>query len=117
MDNHPSRPADAEVIPSMKIRPTPLTIWKRPAYLPYVQSELTDDILVAAEEQLGHRLLEEFVEILRAQNGGPIRFKLPDSVGDTIAGIGPKFPSLLGQDLADAQEYVDFSLQHFFRTA
>lgn len=96
----------------MKIRPTPQTIWKRPAYLPYVQPALTDDALMAAQKQLGHALPDEFVEILRVQNGGPTRFKLPDSVGDTIAGIGAQFPSLLDQDLADAQEYVDFSLNN-----
>ena len=101
-----------DVIPLMKIRPTPQTIWKRPAYLPYVQMSLTDDALLAAEKQLGHELPIEFVEILKVQNGGPIRFKLPDSVGDTIAGIGSKFPSLLAQDLADAQEYVSFPLNH-----
>jgi hypothetical protein len=104
------RPLTSNVIPPMKIRATPQTIWTRPAYLPYVQSALNDEILAAAEKQLGHSLPKEFVEILRVQNGGPIRFRLPKSVGDTIAGIGNKFPSLLDQGLADAQEYVDFSL-------
>lgn len=99
------------VIPLMKILATPQTIWKRPAYLPYVQSALNDRTLAEAEKQLGHTLLEEFVEILRVQNGGKIRFKLPESVGDTIAGIGKAFPSLLDRSLTDAQEYVDFSLQ------
>ena len=94
----------------MQIRPTPQTIWKRPAYLPFVQSELTDELLSAAEIQFGHSLPQEFVEILAVQNGGPIRFRYPELVGDTIAGIGNKFPSLLDDDIKDAQEYVDFSL-------
>ncbi|XZE19133.1 SMI1/KNR4 family protein [Pirellulaceae bacterium SH449] len=95
----------------MKIRATPQTIWKRPAYLPYVQSALNEETLAAAEKQLGHSLPAELVEILKVQNGGPIRFKLPESVGDTIAGIGDQFPSLLDRILNDAQEYVDFSLE------
>ena len=98
----------------MKIRPTPQTIWKRPAYRPYVHSKLTDRSLVAAERQMGHALPNEYIEMLKVQNGGPIRFKLPDSVGDTIAGIGSKFPSLLGRDLADDQEYVSFPLNDLF---
>ena len=86
----------------MKIRPTPQTIWKRPAFLPYIQSELTEKVLAAAEAKLGHKLPQEFVDILKVQNGGPIRFRIPDCVGYTIAGIGDRYPSLLTPDLAGA---------------
>jgi hypothetical protein len=94
----------------MKIKPTPETIWKRPAYLPYVHAPLTDPVIRAAEKQLGFDLPTEFLDLLRVQNGGPTRFSLPDSVGDLIAGIGHSFPSLTDFDLSDHQEYVDFPL-------
>jgi hypothetical protein len=94
----------------MKITPTPETIWKRPAFLPYVHPTLTDDALGAVETQFGVTLPDDFVSLLRVQNGGPIRFTLPNAVGELIAGIGQSFPSLTHYELADNQEYVDFSL-------
>jgi SMI1 / KNR4 family (SUKH-1) len=94
----------------MRIKPTPETIWKRPAYLPYVHFPLTDEVVVAAEKRLGCALPHDFLDILLVQNGGPIRFSLPDSVGDLIAGIGPSFPSITDYHLTDHQDYVDFSL-------
>lgn len=95
----------------MKIKPTPATIWKRPAYLPYVQPPLTDELVRQAETQFGHPLPPLFLDILRVQNGGPIRFSVPDSVGRVIAGIGPSYPSITDYDLCDHQEYVDYSLE------
>jgi hypothetical protein len=95
----------------MKIKPTPKTIWKRPAYLPYVHPPLTDEAILQAEKQLGCALPTEFLDVLRVQNGGPIRFRIPDSLGDMIAGIGPSFPSITDFDLMEAQGYVDFSLE------
>jgi hypothetical protein len=94
----------------MKIKPTPETIWKRPAYLPYVHAPLTDEAIRHAERQLGCALPSKFLNVLRVQNGGPIRFRIPDSIGNLIAGIGPSFPSLTTFDLKGNQEYVDFSL-------
>ena len=94
----------------MKIKPTPETIWARPVYLPYVQSPLTDALVQQAESQFGHSLPQLFLDILRVQNGGPIRFSIPDSVCDHIAGIGPSYPSITDDDLSDHQEYVDYSL-------
>lgn len=94
----------------MKIKPTPETIWTRPAYLPYVHAPLTDDVIYAAEKQLGVTLPKEFLEVLRVQNGGAIRFSLPDSFGDLIAGIGDRFPSITDFTLAESQQYVDFPL-------
>jgi hypothetical protein len=95
----------------MRIKPTPKTIWKRPAYLPYVHSPLTDEVIVAAENRLGCALPHDFLNILLVQNGGPIRFALPDSVGNLIAGIGPSFPSITAFDLTELQDYVDFSVE------
>jgi hypothetical protein len=94
----------------MKIKPTPETIWQRPAYLPYVHPPLTDEAIRLAEKQLGCTLPDDFIAVLRVQNGGPIRFSIPDSMGDLISGIGPSFPSITDFDLSDHQEYVDFSL-------
>lgn len=94
----------------MKIKPTPETIWKRPAYLPYVQPALTDALVAQAESELGHELPEVFLDILRVQNGGPIRFSIPDACGDQIAGIGPSYPSITDDTFQDHQEYVGYPL-------
>jgi hypothetical protein len=53
--------------------------------------------------------------LLRAQNGGYIRYTLPDpdSVHTQIYGIygiGPHFPSLTGFDSDDCRDYVSFEL-------
>lgn len=93
------------------IKPTPVTLWKRPAYLPYVHSELRDVDILKAQRQLGFPLPEDFLQVLSVQNGGPIRFALPDSMGSMIAGIGPTFPSITNFDLTEAQDSVDFSLE------
>ncbi|MCO6044421.1 SMI1/KNR4 family protein [Aeoliella sp. ICT_H6.2] len=94
----------------MNIKPTPETIWTRPAYLPYVQTPLTEALIRQTESQLGHTLPQLFLDILRVQNGGPIRFSIPDSVGDQIAGIGPSYPSITDDTFRDHQEYVDYPL-------
>lgn len=94
----------------MAIKPTPETIWKRPAYLPYVHAPLTDEAIRKAEKILGCALPTAFLDILRVQNGGPIRFRIPESVGDLIAGVGNFFPSITTFDLKDCQAYVGFSL-------
>ena len=94
----------------MTIKPTPETIWRRPAYLPYVHAPLTDEAIAKAERTLGCELPTDFLDVLRVQNGGPIRFRIPDSVGERIAGIGPCFPSITDFDWTDYQEHVDFSL-------
>ena len=74
------------------------TIWRVPAYLPYLRPPLTDAILAAGETKIGFQLPSEYVNLLRVQNGGYIHFSLPDSVHNTIAGIGPNFPSLTDFD-------------------
>ena len=67
---------------------TASTIWQIPAYLPYLQPTLTNAAVAAAESQIGYKLPPEYLDLLRTQNGGYIRFSLPDKVHDTIAGIG-----------------------------
>ena len=93
------------------MRVTAENIWCVPAYLPYLQPPLTESSLSQAEEQIGHKLAAEYVELLRVQNGGHIRFSLPDIPNDTIAGIGPYFPSLTQFHWEECQEFVSFELQ------
>jgi hypothetical protein len=93
------------------VRATSAAIWRIPAYLPYLQPPLTDDAVAAAEKELGYRLPTEYLDLLRIQNGGYIRFSLPGMVHDSIAGIGPHFPSLTGFSRDEWQEYVSYPLQ------
>jgi hypothetical protein len=86
------------------------TIWEVPAYLPYLQPPLTDAAIADAEQQIGYKLPMGLLDILRKQNGGYIRYALPESVHTVIAGIGPHYPSLLGRDLEELAEHVSFPL-------
>ena len=90
---------------------TPENIWQVPAYLPYVQPPLTDAAVSRAEEKIGSKLPTDYLNLLKKQNGGYIRFSLPDRVHDMIAGIGPHFPSLTDFDWEESQEYVSFPLK------
>lgn len=87
------------------------TIWRIPAYLPYLQPPLTDEIVASAEKEIGYKLPTDYLKLLERQNGGYIRFVLPDMVHDSIAGIGPHYPSLTRFDWDDCQEQVSYSLQ------
>ena len=87
------------------------TIWRRPAYLPFLQPDLTDEAIAAAEKQLGVRLPPPFLALLREQNGGYIRYSLDEVAHEMISGIGPGFPSLTDFDWEDHREYVSFELQ------
>lgn len=89
---------------------TPETIWRIPAYLPYLQPALTEAAIAGAEAEIGYKLPADYLNLLRTQNGGYIRHSLPKMVHDTIAGIGPNFPSLTGFDWDECQEYVGFPL-------
>jgi hypothetical protein len=93
------------------VKATAETIWSVPAYLPYLQPRLTDRAIASAEKKIGYPLPFELLNLLRRQNGGYIRFRLPDHVHDTIAGIGPNFPSLTDFDWDEVQEYVGFPLK------
>lgn len=86
-------------------------IWAVPAYLPYVQPPLTDEMVRTAEAAIGHRLPVAYVQLLKQQNGGYIRLRLPDCVHDTICGIGPRFPKLESPNWSEVQEGVSFPLQ------
>lgn len=90
---------------------TPDTIWQVPAYLPYLQPPLTNEAVAAAEQAIGYKLPAAYLELLRKQNGGYIRYSLPEMVHDSIAGIGPYFPALTRPDWEEDQEHVSFPLQ------
>jgi hypothetical protein len=86
------------------------TIWSVPAYLPYLQPELTDDRIRDAESHIGFSLPAEYLSLLHSQNGGYIRFHLPDLPHHQIYGIGPRFRSITDVDWDDAKEYVTVQL-------
>jgi hypothetical protein len=86
------------------------TIWQVPVYLPYLQPALTGDAVRSAEEQIGCPLPREYLDLLRKQNGGYIRYCLPENVHNMIAGIGPYFPSLTAFDWEECQEQVSYPL-------
>jgi len=76
------------------------TIWRRPAYLPYVQPPLTDKMVTDAEKQLDRKLPLKLIELLKIQNGGYLRKLLKDDScpSTMIMGIGPHRPSLTSLD-------------------
>jgi len=92
------------------VRATPDTIWSVPAYLPYLQPPLTDEVIASAESHIGFKLPNEYLDLLRKQNGGYIRFSLPETVHRSIAGIGPNFPSLTEFDWDEYQDSVSYPL-------
>lgn len=94
--------------------PTPHDIWKVPAFLTYLQPPLTDKMIAAAEKAIGQALPVEYLDLLRVQNGGYIRYGLPDSLNEIIAGIGPGFPSLISVDWDECQDQVSFPLKGLF---
>lgn len=96
------------------MRATPQNIWQVPAYLPYLQPPLTAKAIAAAEKRIGGKLPAAYLALLRVQNGGYIRFGLPDRLNDRIAGIGPNFPSLTNINWTDAQEMVSYPLEGLF---
>lgn len=73
-------------------------IWSVAKYLPYVQPELTPEILEQAQKQIDYNLPEKLVEILKIQNGGYVRYKLAETLHEQITGIGPYFLSLTDFD-------------------
>jgi len=87
------------------------SFWRAPTYLPYVQPILTGNTLKEAESKLGYKLPAELVELLMIQNGGYISFSLADIPHNTVAGIGPYFPSLTNFDFKEVEDYVDFPLK------
>lgn len=87
-------------------------IWDVPTYLPYVQPPLTEQIVRHAESEIGYPLPKEYIDILKIQNGGCIRYSLPDGLHTCIAGIGPHFPSLTDfEGFLEYAEYMSFDLK------
>ncbi len=86
------------------------TIWMVPVYLPCLQPPLTSGIIAQAEKQIGFSLPSEYISLLKKQNGGYIRFTLPETAHRMIAGIGPHFPSLTAFDWEECQDYVSYPL-------
>lgn len=69
-------------------------MWRTPPALSRTQSPLTDELLEAAERELGVRLPESLIQLLRCQNGGVLRVGFPDernynTTHHLIRGIGP----------------------------
>jgi hypothetical protein len=87
------------------------TIWQVPVYLPYLQPALTDEAVASVEAAIGYRLPAEYLNLLRKQNGGYIRYELPECVHNMIVGIGPHFPHLGPGDWEPWQEHISFPLQ------
>jgi len=85
-------------------------IWAKPIYLPYLQPDLTDEMLQDAENQIGYKLPAKLIEILKVQNGGYIRYKLGDTPHRLINGIGSYFPSMTDFSWDEEKEYVSFEL-------
>lgn len=88
-------------------------IWRKPIYLPYLQPELTDEMVSNVEEKLGYKLPAAYIAILKEQNGGYIRYTLPDydfALHGIICGIGPYYPNIIDEraPLKDSDDFVSF---------
>jgi hypothetical protein len=89
---------------------TPRSIWAVPSYLPYLQPPLSPETIAEAEQQIGYHLPDSYLELLRIQNGGYIRYSLADTPHDVICGIGPHFPSLTDFDWSAYRSDVSYEL-------
>ncbi len=90
------------------------TIWQVPKYLPYVQPSLTDEIIEEAEKKIGYKLPKEYLELLKIQNGGYIRFALKDTPHREIYGIGSYYPSITDFDWLSDYEDLSFDVKDLF---
>jgi hypothetical protein len=89
--------------------------WQTPKYLPYIQPALTDEIIQEAETKMGYKLPGEYIQLLKTQNGGYIRYTLKDTPHSQIAGIGPYFPSITDFEwLSEYEGAVSFELNGLF---
>jgi len=93
------------------------TIWEVPAYLPCLQPPLTDEAVANAEEQIRHTLPAAYLALLKKQNGGYIRFSLPNmtQAHRMIAGIGPNFWKLSRRERACATRPIRTNLTCFVK--
>ena len=96
----------------MNVKDKIKTIWDVPAYLPFIQPKLTDELIVETEKKIGYKLPKEYIEILKIQNGGTIRFRLieHDFAHSEIWGIGPYYPSIIYEENFEYIEDVSFKL-------
>ena len=86
------------------------TFWAVPAYLPYIQPDLTGETLAEAEDWIGFKIPKEYIELLQQQNGGYIRLTGLNGLNRILYGIGPYFPNLLDFNWADYKEYTTVAL-------
>lgn len=90
------------------------TIWEVPKYLPSVQPCLTDESIAQAEKKIGYKLPNEYLELLKIQNGGYIRVALKDTPHTQIFGIGPYYPSITDFECLSDCEDVSFDTKGLF---
>jgi hypothetical protein len=75
--------------------------WRVPAYLPHVQPPLTDLVVADAHRRLGFTLPAAYLDALRDQNGGSLRYGVRGlEIVDEVWGIGPRWPSILEGTIA-----------------
>lgn len=86
-------------------------LWQSPAYLTYVQPELTDELVSKFEKETNYKLPLEFINLLKIQNGGYIRYSLEDIPHEVIYGIGPNLPKIEKPDWSLEKEHVSFKLE------
>jgi hypothetical protein len=85
-------------------------IWKVPAFLPYVQPELTETMIEEAEKKLSVKLPDAYLDLMRIQNGGMVRCRLPESCHERIGGIGPRWPSILTSEVSEEWGEVSYDV-------
>jgi hypothetical protein len=90
------------------------TIWQVPKYLPFVQPILTDSIVEDAERQIGYKLPKEYLELLKIQNGGYIRYSLKDIPHRQIFGIGTNYPSITDYQVLNDYDNLSFETNDLF---
>lgn len=90
------------------------TIWKVPKYLPYVQPGLTNEIIENAEKKIGYKLPKEYLDLLKIQNGGYIRYTLKETLNREIYGIGPFYPSITNFEWLSEFDDLSFDTNGLF---
>lgn len=91
-------------------------LWNRPIFLSYLNPDLTDEMVNEAEQQLGYKLPQAYIDILKEQNGGSINYTFPDydlRLHGSICGIGPNFPNIVDErlPLLDSADFVSFDVE------
>lgn len=91
------------------------TIWTVPKYLPYVQPELNQKIIEEAENKMGYKLPTAYLDLLKIQNGGYIRYTLKDTPHCQISGIGHFYNSITSFEwFKEYEEGLNFKLDGLF---